>query len=232
MREYLEATRSPFYSVVLAIPLLVGYEVLVVLTETRYWAVRNAADVWIRFFLRAFEVSPPLIPFVMIVVALALLVPAKMLSPGVMLRTKYIGLLLLESLAYSLVFGLVIHLILSPILLSVGAYGSSGLLQNLALSLGAGLFEELFFRVLLLNFLLFLLRPLLRSDFWAALISVTVAAFLFSLSHYVGNMADSFSFYSFLFRWIAGLLFTVLYYFRGFAAAAYTHAFYDIRVLL
>ena len=232
MREYLEATRSPLYSVLLALPLLIGYEVLVVLTETRYWAVRNAADVWIRVFLRAFEVSPHLISFVMIGITVALIVPAKMRSPGVSLRFGYIWAMLFEAAIYSLLLGLVIRVVLSPILLAVGGFGDPGVLQALALSLGAGLFEELFFRVILLNLLLFMLRPLIRSELWNALLCVTLASLLFSLSHYVGNMADTFSIYSFLFRWIAGLLFSLLYYMRGFADTAYTHALYDVRVLL
>ena len=45
-------------------------------------------------------------------------------------------------------------------------------------------------------------------------------------------MADSFTWYSFLYRWLAGVAFTGLYYFRGFAVTSCTHALYDIRVLL
>ena len=109
---------------------------------------------------------------------------------------------------------------------------TSGALQNFALSLGAGLFEEIIFRVILLNLLFLFLKPLLKNKVTTAVISVLAASFLFSLSHYVGSMADSWELYSFMFRWIAGLLFTVLYFMRGFAITAYTHALYDIWVLV
>jgi len=52
------------------------------------------------------------------------------------------------------------------------------------------------------------------------------------MSHYIGTMADQWQLYSFMFRWVAGLLFTVLYFMRGFAITAYTHALYDIWVLV
>ena len=74
--------------------------------------------------------------------------------------------------------------------------------------------------------------PLLRKKVVTATVSVLLAAFLFSLSHYVGTMADTWQLYSFMFRWVAGLLFTVLYFVRGFAITAYTHALYDIWILV
>ena len=115
--------------------------------------------------------------------------------------------------------------------LSSGVPGS-GLMQNLALSVGAGLFEEIIFRVLLLNLLFLLLSPLIKKKVVSAVVAVLLASFLFSLSHYVGTMADTWQLYSFMFRWAAGLLFTVLYFIRGFAITAYTHALYDIWVLV
>jgi len=95
-----------------------------------------------------------------------------------------------------------------------------------------GLFEEIIFRVILLNLLFFLLTPIFKKKVVAAIVSVLLASFLFSLSHYIGSMADAWQLYSFMFRWAAGLLFTVLYFVRGFAITAYTHALYDIWVLI
>ena len=121
-------------------------------------------------------------------------------------------------------------------MLRVGGLSSvgpgNGTIQNFALSLGAGLFEEIIFRVLLLNLLFLFLKPLLRNKVTTAVVSVLAASLLFSMSHYIGSMADSWQLYSFMFRWAAGLLFTVLYFMRGFAITAYTHALYDIWVLV
>ena len=231
MSNYWRYSRSAYYSAVAALPLLVIYEILIVLSQSRYWGIRNAADVWIRTFLMAFDLQAQHITFVLIGISLALIPIAKSRARGIKLKANYFALMFAECLAFSLVLGVVLQSILRLSGLSSGGPGS-GLMQNLALSVGAGLFEEIIFRVILLNLLFLLLSPLLKKKVVAAVFSVLLASFLFSLSHYVGTMADTWQLYSFMFRWAAGLLFTVLYFVRGFAITSYTHALYDIWVLV
>ena len=231
MSNYWRFSRSAYYSAVAALPLLVTYEILIILSQSRYWGIRNAADVWIRTFLMAFDLQAQHITFVLIGISLALIPIAKSRARGIKLKANYFALMFAECLAFSLVLGVVLQSILRLGGLSFGGPGS-GLMQNLALSIGAGLFEEIIFRVILLNLLYLLLSTLLRKKVVAAVVSVLLASFLFSLSHYVGTMADTWQLYSFIFRWSAGLLFTVLYFIRGFAITAYTHALYDIWVLV
>ena len=231
MSNYWRYSRSAYYSAVAALPLLVIYEILIVLSQSRYWGIRNAADVWIRTFLMAFDLQAQHITFVLIGISLALIPIAKSRARGIKLKANYFALMFAECLTFSLILGVVLQSILRLGGLSSGGPGS-GLMQNLALSVGAGLFEEIIFRVILLNLLFLLLSPLLKKKVVAAVFSVLLASFLFSLSHYVGTMADTWQLYSFMFRWVAGLLFTVLYFVRGFAITAYTHALYDIWVLV
>jgi len=231
MSNYWRYSRSAYYSAVAALPLLVIYEILIVLSQSRYWGIRNAADVWIRIFLMAFDLQAQHITFVLIGISLALIPIAKSRAPGIKLKANYFALMFAECLAFSLVLGVVLQSILRLGGLSSGGPGS-GLMQNLALSVGAGLFEEIIFRVILLNLIFLLLSFLFKKKVVAAVFSVLLASFLFSLSHYVGTMADTWQLYSFMFRWAAGLLFTVLYFVRGFAITAYTHALYDIWVLV
>ena len=231
MSNYWRYSRSAYYSAVAALPLLVIYEILIVLSQSRYWGIRNAADVWIRTFLMAFDLQAQHITFVLIGISLALIPIAKSRARGIKLKANYFALMFAECLAFSLVLGVVLQSILRLGGLSFGGPGS-GLMQNLALSVGAGLFEEIIFRVILLNLLFLLLSPFLKKKVVTAVISVLLASFLFSLSHYVGTMADTWQLYSFMFRWAAGLLFTVLYFVRGFAITSYTHALYDIWVLV
>ena len=230
MSDYWQYSRSAYYSLIAAIPLLIGYEILVTISQTPYWGVRNAADVWIRTFMMAFDLKPQHLTFVMIAILFGLIPFAKMKSQGIQLKTSYFAIILGEAFIYSLLLGIILRIILGIGGLSAGGLGTSPL-QNLALSLGAGLFEEVFFRVFLLNLLFFLFKPVFRDTVVTAVIAILTASFLFSLSHYIGNMADTWQLYSFMFRWIAGVLFTALYFVRGFAVTAYTHAFYDIWVL-
>ena len=190
MSNYWSFSRSAYYSVVAALPLLVAYEILVVLTQSRYWVLRNAADMWIRTFLMAFELQAQHLTFVMIGMLFALIPLAKMYSSGVQLKANYFVLMFAEAFAYSLVLGGLLQSILKVSGLSSGG-PESGPLQNFTLSLRAGLFEEIIFRVILLNLLFLLLKPLLRNKVTTAVVSVLAASFLFSMSHYIGSMADS-----------------------------------------
>jgi len=225
-KGYFKNSSNPYYSIVAALPLLIGYEIILAMTNNPYWRVRNAADVWLREVILFFNFTSRDATFVMITIVF-ILIPFAHFKYG-SLNWRYFFGILLESLIYSFLLGGIIHAILRAILLSTAL--SSTLLQNIALSLGAGLFEELFFRVLLLNALFLTLKPIIKKAMPRVLISIVIAAFLFSLSHYVGGLADNFEIYSFMFRFIAGLLFTIIYFIRGFAVAAYTHAFYDIWV--
>jgi membrane protease YdiL (CAAX protease family) len=57
-------------------------------------------------------------------------------------------------------------------------------------------------------------------------------AVVFSGVHYIGPLSDSLQLPSFLFRLVLGLILTLIYVTRGFAAAVWTHALYDIWVLV
>lgn len=74
-----------------------------------------------------------------------------------------------------------------------------------------------------------------KSKFGSLLIMLAwavVCAIVFSGVHYVGSMGDSFALPSFLFRAVLGLALTLIFVTRGFAAAVWTHAVYDIWVLV
>jgi hypothetical protein len=103
---------------------------------------------------------------------------------------------------------------------------------QLVVSLGAGIYEELLFRVLLVSGILFLA---LRAG-WSRKVSIAVAivasALIFSGFHYIGPFGDPLTAPSFTFRALAGLMLSGLYVFRGFGIAAWTHALYDVGLSL
>ncbi len=100
---------------------------------------------------------------------------------------------------------------------------------NLVLSMGAGIYEELIFRLIAFTLLHLLLRDvLLLPKAWANLLMVVVSALLFASYHYLGS--ESFQLRSFVFRTVAGAYFGVIFLFRGFGVTAGSHACYDIFV--
>jgi hypothetical protein len=100
-------------------------------------------------------------------------------------------------------------------------------------SLGAGFYEELLFRVLLVSALLFVARRLLGWGPVAAGIFATLfGAVAFSAVHYVGPLGDQVTTQSFVFRTIAGLAFSGMYVTRGFGITAWAHALYDVFLII
>jgi hypothetical protein len=104
-------------------------------------------------------------------------------------------------------------------------------LGMLVLSIGAGIYEELVFRLIACTVLSFLFIDVLkvRKPVGYVLI-VLISALLFSFYHYLGN--EAFQWRSFVFRTAAGVYFGIVFTFRGFGVSAGTHAAYDILVLL
>ena len=239
MNRYLSYSKSAYYAVLGSLPLLLAYEVLILAGASGRFEVRNAADVLLREVLGAFGLTPNQAYLAMILVLLLSIPLVK--DPRVTIVPRYFAFMLGEAFAYSLVLGFAINLLLQPLFLAVAGVGSAapvlaipaetGMSQIVAQSLGAGLFEEFLFRVVLLNALLVAARWIL-AEWLAVVVSIAGASFIFALAHYVGPLGDPPDLHSFLFRWMAGLLFTVLYYARGFSITAYAHALYDVRVLL
>ena len=112
---------------------------------------------------------------------------------------------------------------------------SESLLASIVTGIGAGIYEELVFRLILICLLMLLFQDVLRFNHKNSIIlSVLVSAGLFSAHHHIvlldGQLALSaaFNWTEFGFRTIAGVYFAVLFAIRGFGIAAGTHAFYDI----
>lgn len=105
--------------------------------------------------------------------------------------------------------------------------------ERLVMSVGAGFYEEVVFRLLLMSGLYAAsVRVLGVRSVFAAILAVVTSSVIFSAVHYVGNMADAFTLGSFVYRAFAGVLLATIFQVRGFAVAVYTHAFYDILVLV
>ena len=136
--------------------------------------------------------------------------------------------MLAESLVYSLVFGAVVSAVTR--LLIAQPFPPSRSAQILV-SLGAGIYEEFVFRVLLLAALVFFLHHLLRLQRRVAYaVAAVLGAVLFSAFHYIGPFGDAMQLPSFVFRFIAGLILTGLYFARGYGITAYTHSLYDLWI--
>ena len=63
-------------------------------------------------------------------------------------------------------------------------------------------------------------------------IAAIVGAIIFSWVHYLGPYGDVFTIGSFLFRFFFGLVLNFIFLLRGFGIAAWTHALYDVMLVV
>jgi Type II CAAX prenyl endopeptidase Rce1-like len=102
--------------------------------------------------------------------------------------------------------------------------------DNAVLSLGAGIYEEFVFRLVLMTLISIILADLLIvHKSLSNLLMVLSSAVLFSLYHYLGS--EAFQWRSFIFRTVAGIYFAGLFLTRGFGVTAGCHIFYDIAIV-
>lgn len=238
MNDYLRRSRSAWYSFLFVLPLLALYHVGVVLTNLgQGGVVVNGADAMLQAALRGVGVGGWFASawFVAAVVGIVLY-RKDALARREALQPRTFGLMLGESAVYAGLFGGIVAAIVRALMpwvdtgLQIGP--SLGIGRSLTLSLGAGIYEELVFRVLLMGGLFWLARRLFAAKPGVAgLVAVVVSSLIFSLFHYIGPMGDAFQLASFTFRFVAGLLLAALYQARGFGIAAYTHALYDVLVV-
>jgi len=95
---------------------------------------------------------------------------------------------------------------------------------------GAGVYEELFFRLILLSLILWALMSIGVDRLPAVAAAVLLSSVLFSYAHYIGPVGDVFDPTTFTFRMMTGAFFAVLFIRRGFGIAAGSHAAYNILV--
>jgi hypothetical protein len=107
---------------------------------------------------------------------------------------------------------------------------SSEVLSRIISYLGAGIYEEVLFRLCLLPVCYGVFRLLLIPHRGAVSIAIVATSLFFSAAHYVGPGADQWAIFSFVFRAIAGIFFAVLFVLRGFGITAGCHAAYDVLV--
>lgn len=244
--RYWWASRAPRYSLSFAFPLLVAYETLAfTLSHQAMTGVRNGADVLLKSAFVLLGGRDGLIVFGVLLVGTGAVLAWRDRRRSGPLEGRIFVLMALESVLYALLFGLVVGtltgLLLRPFHPSVAATASPagfrlqagtpglGLTPQLMISLGAGIYEELLFRVLLVGALAWAARRLFGWSTGAAGIFATVVgALIFSAFHYLGPYGDHLEVASFTFRAIAGVMFSALYLLRGFGITAWTHALYDV----
>lgn len=104
---------------------------------------------------------------------------------------------------------------------------------RVAMSIGAGLYEELIFRMVVISLLHTVFVDLLRMpERWGIALAIAISAVLFMLYHPHQTIAQATDWRRVIFFLVAGTFFGLLYVMRGFGIAVGAHAFYDIAAVV
>ena len=107
---------------------------------------------------------------------------------------------------------------------------SHSLLAGWCLSLGAGVYEELLFRLYICGAAYIVCAYVFKAKpQTATVVAVILSSVLFSLYHYLGPEKPHL--FTFVFRTLAGVYFAILFSLRGYGITAGAHAFYDVIVV-
>ncbi len=202
--------------------------------------VRNGADVLIKsLFIAIAGTYGPLLFGIVVVGVSIWLIRRDIRANGRDLKPRFFAGMAGESLVLALLFGIFVGTLTARLLAPFAIVSAQGPLQGmgwatqLMVSLGAGIYEELLFRVVLVSALAFIGQRLLKlRTVPAGVFAVIVGAFIFSAFHYIGPYGDSLEVGSFVFRMIGGLVFSAMFLLRGFGITAWTHALYDVMLLV
>ena len=230
MNSYWRSTRSPLYSFLFTIPLFLIYEIGIFLTSSDdMFVLRNGADALMRQILATFGIAGlywvGAIFFIGFIITFIL---QRKYWEETQIHSDYFLLMMMESVAWSVL----IYFFMSNVYLLLMNPTGSMLVQQVTLAVGAGIYEEFLFRVLLIAgisvILGFIFQWSDKSRNWAAMV---IAAGIFSSFHFIGEYGDFFSFNIFMVRFLAGIVLGTLYFLRGFGITAWSHAVYDLIVL-
>ena len=92
--------------------------------------------------------------------------------------------------------------------------------------LGAGIWEEILFRYLLLSSLIKVFKKII-DKYSSIILSIFISALLFSMFHYIGSLGDVFNIYTFIVRFVGGIYLGIIYLYRGLGISMIYHIIYD-----
>lgn len=235
LHEYARESARPLVSLVFVAPLLIIYELGILLLGPH--ALRNGADTWLRNFLESLGFGQYfLLPLLTCAILLAW---HHTRHEPWSLKSGVLPTMVLESLLFAGLLFAVAHVqralwtpVPGSIVCATGNGISAGIVARLIGYCGAGIYEELLFRLMLLSATAGGLKWSGLSWRSSWIWGIVMTSLIFSAAHYELFTTGGYAFdlRSFIFRFLAGSFFATLFVLRSFGIAVGTHALYDILV--
>jgi len=228
---YWDVTHRPLQCLVFLLPMILAYEVGMLLMHGRLpqdqWPTL-AAQQMLKWFFSLFGASGVYLPGAALI--------AVLLCWHIASRNPWqVAMQPMAGMAGESVL-LAIPLIMLnrwlPLLRSIGTLAGAdrvGNTDNLLLSVGAGLYEELVFRLIVISLVMILLKDIIRvREVWGVAAAVVISSLLFAAHHYQPIGADEWRLPEFVFRTAAGAYLAAVFVVRGFGLAVGCHVIYDV----
>lgn len=247
---YFVRTARPIYALMFLLPLIIIYEILVLKINPQLLIdpashVRGGviAFVWIQNFLNyiglngkaAWFCAPLVIIFILLILQATSRQKWDFLWSDFLIMAAECVTIALPLIVLAMVINRPSHQQLAAHLPYFASAHDHNLSMDLITGIGAGIYEELIFRLVLIYALMMFFETILGVKKTNSIIfSVLISAVLFSLHHHfvfihgVFARSETFAVVPFIFRTIAGIYFALIFVVRGFGIVAGTHIFYDI----
>ena len=230
--NYLSSTKSTLNSLLFIFPFIILYEFIAFFKfKNLSYQIRNTADIIIRDFISIFTSDVMLIYSLLLffIILLYFILNIKN-TVKINFNLSHVFFMYIEGFFY----GFILILLLNGF--TVFSYNNTFLSNDLILSfyfsLGASIWEEILFRLFCFSSILFFLKKIHISNYTSIISAAIISSLLFSMFHYIGSLADVFTLYSFLIRFVGGLYLSALYYYRGLGIAMMCHFTYDFILLM
>jgi len=229
--NYWDVTHRPLQCLVFLLPMVLAYEIGMAVSHPNVPIDQRpglAAEQLLRWFFSLFGATGVYLPgFALIVVLLVWHIAGR--HPWKVAGQPLLGMAG-ESVLLAIPFLLFNKLINEspPLQGAAGVYQDSAF-DNLLLSIGAGIYEELVFRLIVISLLMLLLIDIGHmKEVTGVALAVILSSLMFAAHHYPPIGADEWSTGRFAFYAASGAYLAAVFVVRGFGLAVGCHAFYDI----
>lgn len=231
--EYWSLSRTTLFGLIFVLPLWLIYEFLSYLINHGWQGnLRTGTDLLFKKSLNYLG-FPEWSSVIITTLFLTLYFLFK--SKGVLdssVHPVYFAYMFLESLFYALFLGIVVGSFTGFFLVQQDVSVNQSMVNTLVVHLGAGVYEEFFFRLLFISGVVMVFKKWFNKQSSTAYpVAILTGSLLFACLHYLDIFNEPFHLDSFLFRFFAGVAFSFLFIFRGYGICAYSHSLYNVLLL-
>lgn len=244
---YAARSADPLHILLFVLPLVAFYEVTLFFADLSGVRDTVAAHEIINRFFEVFGDFALYLPGIALLAVLLVMKVAR--ADPWRVRWPTIPLMAFESVVWAIPLLVIAALLSGPAAVQVagdvaaqagaqpaaeagGGLESAPLLTRIALSIGAGLYEELLFRLFMVSLGAFVLRNVVRMNpTWAAGFAIAIAAAAFTFYHHVDGPTGEVIARRLVY-FVAGCFLGLIYVLRGFGIVVGVHVAYDLFVLV